>query len=191
MMESVGRRKKCPPKMPAIKLKEDPVKNKKENSKKWRANIKANPELYKVFCDSEKERVREYRLRQSEEVKSRDRELQRERQRQYRLRKKEKENGMWKKKTRKSTDDQREKWRKQKRDSRANLSMQKRVAINKKRRENYAIKKMKIQSLDANVSRASFNSPDTTSTPVNLSAGAKRTARCHYTKKIATEPSEV
>ena len=83
--------------MPAIKLKEDPVKNKKENSKKWRANIKANPELYKVFCDSEKERVREYRLRQSEEVKSRDRELQRERQRQYRLRKKEKENSTWKK----------------------------------------------------------------------------------------------
>uniref|UniRef100_UPI00358EA477 uncharacterized protein isoform X3 n=1 Tax=Myxine glutinosa TaxID=7769 RepID=UPI00358EA477 len=185
-METRVTNKRVSTKCPVIVLTENGIKKRKENARKWRAKMKENAEALNAFREQENQRMRDYRRRLSEEMKSHNRELQRERQRQYRLRKSRTEP---QRKTRKRSERQRGKWREEKRRSRECMSVQKRVAINKKRREAYAAKKMKMMhSTKDNISLPSTpvnDAPVMIPTPANqLSSSAKRTAKSRYKRKL-------
>ena len=101
------------------------TKSRKDISKDYRERVKENPELLKAHREAEEEKngSREYYGRRSEEAVQRNRELERERQRQYRERCKVRQESHPKApKTRKTRDEDRKRWREEKRLQRQNMS---------------------------------------------------------------------
>lgn len=168
-------------------------KTQKDYSREYRQRIKADAETYRLFRKEENERNREYRSRRTEEALQRNRELQRERQKKYRQ--KLKEEGHESKRTprtRKSAEETRKMEREKKRAQRAAMSHNKRTAINKKRRDAYALKKAakeKPTPLLPSTSSTSESAGDKSS----VSSGALRTARSRFCRKfledLPTQPA--
>lgn len=161
-----------------------PPKKKKSQadySREHRARLKENEKLYKIHRVAETVRVRNYRENRSEDAKQRNRELQRIRQANYRLNLKSKGiNTQRTTKTRHAIQKEREENRERKRAYRANMSHQKRAAINQARRQKYAETKKK-QLNKAAIPQVVPDSSGTNSPP---SGSSLRAARSRFKNKL-------
>ena len=185
-----------------------PVKKmQKDYSKAYRDRVKDNPGLYKLVRAEETRRNQEYRKNRSHEAVLRNRELQKLRQRRYREKLKERQQKEKRApKTQRTLEQKRNQRAEEKRVHKANMSHQKRAAINRKRREACAAKKKappspqpgtSLQQPTSTTPTLDLQQPDLSLAPQpgtsascsSSSRNAVRTAKTRFKKFLHSLPS--
>ena len=157
-------------------------KTQKDYSRDYRQRLKTRHAEYTLFKELEKHRHREYREKMTPEAIERNRGLQRIRQNRYREKLKEEQRDTAPaKRTRKVVKESRQKNTERKRLERANMSQQKRTAVNKKRREAYAAKKQSKMAPTCSPDLPPLPSTSP-SVPVSIDNAAMRTAKSRFKK---------
>ena len=182
MKPTPRRRKENEPVSTAQKEPPKQRKTQKDYSRDYRQRLKTRHAEYTLFKELEKHRHREYREKMTPEAIERNRGLQRIRQNRYREKLKEEQRDTAPaKRTRKVVKESRQKNTERKRLERANMSQQKRTAVNKKRREAYAAKKQSKMAPTCSPDLPPLPSTSP-SVPVSIDNAAMRTAKSRFKK---------